>query len=80
MFRSEAAITSILPKSSEELKALKKQIRESSIQEVEKLFIEEALRRNEWNVSRSAREVNMQRSNFQALMKKYNITRPPQSA
>ncbi|HCV43629.1 MAG TPA: Fis family transcriptional regulator, partial [Bacteroidetes bacterium] len=80
MFRSDAAMTSILPKNSEELKALKKQIRESSIQEVEKMFIEEALRRNDWNVSRAARDVDMQRSNFQALMKKYNITRPPQTA
>lgn len=80
MFRSDAAMTSVLPKSSEELKLLKKQIRETSIQEVEKLFIEEALKRHDWNVSRAAREVNMQRSNFQALMKKYNISRPAQSA
>lgn len=80
MFRSDAAMTSVLPKNSEELKVLKKQIRESSIQQVEKMFIEEALRRNDWNVSRAARDVNMQRSNFQALMKKYNVVRPPQSA
>jgi DNA-binding NtrC family response regulator len=80
MFRADAAMTSILPKSSEELKILKKQIRESSIQEIEKLFVEEALKRNNWNVSRAARDVNMQRSNFQVLMKKYNINRPPQSA
>jgi len=43
------------------------------------LFVEEALKRNDWNVSRAARDVNMQRSNFQVLMKKYNINRPPQS-
>ncbi|HYL90845.1 MAG TPA: hypothetical protein VEU32_19005 [Burkholderiales bacterium] len=33
----------------------------------------EALKRNEWNVTKSADETGMQRSNFQALMKKYGI-------
>jgi transcriptional regulator with GAF, ATPase, and Fis domain len=31
------------------------------------------LKRNEWSVTRSAEETGMQRTNFQALMKKYNI-------
>lgn len=75
LFRSDSAMTSILPRTSEELKVVKKQIRESSVQEVERLFIAEALKRNNWNVSRAAREVNMQRSNFQSLMKKYSIKR-----
>lgn len=76
LFGSSAAVTSVLPRNSEELKVLKKQIRESSVQEVEKLFIVEALKRNSWNVSRAAREVSMQRSNFQSLMKKYSVKRP----
>ena len=33
----------------------------------------EALRRNAWNVTRSAEETGMQRANFQALMKKHRI-------
>ena len=33
----------------------------------------EALKRNAWNVTRSAEETGMQRANFQALMKKYDI-------
>ena len=33
----------------------------------------EALKRNDWNVTRSAEETGMQRANFQALMKKYDI-------
>jgi transcriptional regulator with GAF, ATPase, and Fis domain len=33
----------------------------------------EALRRNDWNVTRSAAETGMQRANFQALMKKHGI-------
>lgn len=80
LFRSESPMRSVLPKTSDELKAFKKQIRESSVQEVEKMFVEEALVRNDWNVSKAAREVNMQRSNFQALMKKYHLTRPPSRA
>lgn len=77
LFRSDSAMTSVLPRNSEELKVLKKQIRETSVQEVEKMFIVEALKRNNWNVSRAAREVNMQRSNFQSLMKKYSVKRTP---
>jgi DNA-binding NtrC family response regulator len=43
------------------------------VEEVEKLFIQETLKRNGANVTRSAEETGMQRSNFQALMKKYDI-------
>ena len=79
LYRTDSAIRSMIPKTSEELKNLKRKIRESSVQEVEKLFIEESLIRNNWNVSRAAREVSMQRSNFQALMRKYGIKKqtPP---
>lgn len=80
LFHADMPIRSILPKNSQDLKMLKKQIRESSVREVEKLFIEEALIRNDWNVSRAARDVDMQRSNFQALIKKYGIRRTPPSA
>jgi len=75
LFRTDALVRSLIPKNSDELKLLKKQIRESSVQEIEKLFIAETLIRNDWNVSKAAREVGMQRSNFQALMKKYNISK-----
>ena len=72
LFRSDAALKSA-PQNVDELKQAKKQLRESSVQEIEKHFIIEALKRNEWNISRAAREVNMQRTNFMALMKKYGI-------
>ena len=62
-----------VPKTSEDLKRIKKIAREKSVEEVEKLFIQETLKRNASNVTRSAEETGMQRSNFQALMKKYNI-------
>jgi DNA-binding NtrC family response regulator len=62
-----------IPKTSDELKRLKKAARERSVEEIEKLFVLEALKRNAWNVTRSAEETGMQRANFQALMKKYRI-------
>ena len=62
-----------VPRTGEDLKRIKKIAREKSVEEVEKLFIQETLRRNASNVTRSAEETGMQRSNFQALMKKYNI-------
>ena len=73
LFKTEVNITSSVPKNIDELNTLKKQIRDSSIHEIEKMFIIEALRRNDWNISQASREVNMQRSNFQALMRKYEI-------
>ncbi len=63
----------VVPRTGEDLKRLKKIAREKSVEEVEKLFIQETLKRNASNVTKSAEETGMQRSNFQALMKKYNI-------
>jgi transcriptional regulator with GAF, ATPase, and Fis domain len=62
-----------VPKTSEELKQVKKIARKNSVENVEKLFVLGALKRNGWNVTRSAEQTGMQRSNFQALMKKYDI-------
>ena len=62
-----------VPRTSDELKRIKKIAREKSVEEIEKLFIQETLKRNASNVTRSAEETGMQRANFQALMKKYNI-------
>jgi len=62
-----------VPKTSDELKRIKKAAREKSVEDIEKLFVLEALKRNSWNVTRSAEETGMQRANFQALMKKHSI-------
>lgn len=75
IYKADAPMKSA-PKTVEELKHIKKQMRDYSIQEVEKMFIIDALMRNNWNISQAAREVNMQRPNFQALMKKYSIKKP----
>ncbi len=62
-----------VPRTSDELKRVKKIAREKSVEEIEKLFVQETLKRNASNVTKSAEETGMQRANFQALMKKYNI-------
>jgi DNA-binding NtrC family response regulator len=62
-----------VPRTSEELKNIKKAARQKSVETVEKLFILGALKRNGWSVTASAEETGMQRTNFQALMKKYDI-------
>jgi DNA-binding NtrC family response regulator len=62
-----------IPMTSEELKEVKKQLREKAVEDVEKAFIVKALERHNWNVTRAAEEVGMLRPNFQALMRKYNL-------
>ena len=62
-----------VPRTGDELKRVKKAAREKSVEDIEKQFVIEALRRNDWNVTKSAEETGMQRPNFQALMKKYAI-------
>lgn len=62
-----------IPMTSEELKEIKKQLREKAVEEIEKAFIINALERNQWNVTKASEEVGMLRPNFQALMRKYNI-------
>jgi transcriptional regulator with GAF, ATPase, and Fis domain len=62
-----------VPRTSEDLKLAKKIAREKSVEDIERQFILETLKRNGSNVTRSAEETGMQRTNFQALMKKYGI-------
>jgi DNA-binding NtrC family response regulator len=61
------------PRTGDELKRIKKAAREKVVEDIEKQFVLEALKRNDWNVTKSAEETGMQRPNFQALMKKYMI-------
>jgi DNA-binding NtrC family response regulator len=69
-FPSDEAV----PRTVEELKGKKKDLRLKSVEGIEKAFIMEALRRNNWNISRASSDVGMQRTNFHALMKKYHIS------
>ena len=63
-----------IPSTNEELKHIKKEIRQKAVRKVEKNFILNALVKNNWNVTQAAQSVGLQRSNFHNLMKKYGIT------
>jgi len=62
-----------IPMTSDELKEIKKQVREKAVEEIERAFVLNALERHRWNVTKAAEEVGMLRPNFQALMRKYNL-------
>ncbi|MCX5801261.1 MAG: sigma-54 dependent transcriptional regulator [Candidatus Eisenbacteria bacterium] len=63
-----------IPRTWEEFRALKRQMCESIVEELECRFIMQALERSNGNVSKAAQEVGMQRTNFHALMRKYGLT------
>ncbi|RJP80760.1 MAG: sigma-54-dependent Fis family transcriptional regulator [Desulfobacteraceae bacterium] len=65
-----------IPETNEELIRVKKEIRRKAVHKVERNFILNALMKNDWNATKASRKVGLQRSNFQNLMKKYNISRP----
>ena len=62
-----------VPRTNEELKAMKRITHERLCGELERSFVLEALRRNAWNVSRAARETGMLRPNFHALMRRHGV-------
>jgi DNA-binding NtrC family response regulator len=63
-----------VPLTAEELKETKRNLRERAVESVEKAFALEALKRNNWNITRAAEETGMLRPNFQALLKKLGIS------
>ena len=68
-----SAATPAVPRTAEELNELRKQVREQAVASIERAFLLEALRRNDYNVSRAANDTGMQRSNFQALLRKHGL-------
>jgi DNA-binding NtrC family response regulator len=63
-----------IPTNAEALKEMKRQIRDRSVESVEKAFVINALRRSNGNISRAAEETGMLRPNFQTMLKKLGIT------
>jgi DNA-binding NtrC family response regulator len=65
-----------IPETNDELKKIKKEVREQAVREIERNFIIQALMQNDWNVTRAAKKVGLQRPNFQNLMKKHGVSLP----
>ncbi len=65
-----------IPSTNAELKRIKKEIRQKAVAKVEKNFVMNALMKNDWNVTRAAEKVGLQRTNFQSLIKKHHIKIP----
>jgi DNA-binding NtrC family response regulator len=63
-----------VPTNAESLKEMKRQIRDRSVENVEKAFVMSALKRNNWNISRAAEDTGMLRPNFQTMLKKLGIS------
>ncbi|HPD29225.1 MAG TPA: sigma-54 dependent transcriptional regulator [Phycisphaerae bacterium] len=72
-----SAGTAPLPKTWEEFKNLKQQVRDAAVQELERRFLSNALQQCEGNVSKAAEHVGMQRTHFHALMRKHNLSSEP---
>ena len=70
-------LLSQIPQTNAELKQAKQEIRQKAVAQIEKKFILNALVKNQWNVSQTAKMVGLQRTNFQNMMRKYGIKRPP---
>ncbi|MDD2899532.1 MAG: sigma-54 dependent transcriptional regulator [Desulfuromonadaceae bacterium] len=63
-----------IPQNAEELKEMKRHIRDHAMESLEGLFVRNALERNNWNVTRAAEETGILRPNFQGMMKKLGIS------
>lgn len=63
-----------VPLDANELKERKRLLREEAVVPLERAFLLSALERNDWNITRAAAEVGMQRPNFQAMLKKQGIS------
>jgi DNA-binding NtrC family response regulator len=63
-----------IPLNAEELKEMKRYIRDHAIEALESAFVRNALERNGWNVTRAAEETGILRPNFQSMMKKLGIS------
>jgi two-component system NtrC family response regulator len=62
-----------IPQTMEELKEHKRRVKDIVSERLEKQFVLSALERANWNVTRAAQLVEMQRTNFHGLMRRYGI-------
>ena len=63
-----------VPKTRQELMAVKNRIMEQAFGQLERLFLIRALEQSEGNITLAAQSVGMKRSNFSVLVKKYKLS------
>jgi transcriptional regulator with GAF, ATPase, and Fis domain len=63
-----------VPVTAEELKEMKRHIRDHAVDAIEKAFLVSALERNNWNVTRAAEETGILRPNFQTMLNRLGIS------
>ena len=68
-----ASVKTPVPKTAEELKIIRRKMTQRIVDDIEKAFVLEALKRSNWNVSKAAEDVGLLRPNFHALMRKHSI-------
>jgi len=62
-----------IPSTWEEFKIYKQQVKNDVVSQIEKDFLISALKDGGGNISKAARKIGMQRTNFHSLLKKYRI-------
>jgi transcriptional regulator of acetoin/glycerol metabolism len=62
-----------VPRTAEELKITRRKVTQRIVDDIERAFVLEALKRSNWNVSKAADDVGLLRPNFYALMRKHHI-------
>jgi len=63
-----------IPETLDELKSAKRELLENQFGQIERAFLQQALLAEGGNITRAAKRVCMQRSNFSALMKKHRLS------
>jgi DNA-binding NtrC family response regulator len=69
----EAIALAGVPRTADELKEAKRQVKAIAYEQVERAFLARALKENDGNVSRAAEAVGMARPNLHALMRRYGL-------
>ncbi|MGD0585335.1 MAG: sigma-54 dependent transcriptional regulator [Oryzomonas sp.] len=72
--KSSADREEYIPTTMEELKEMKRLIRDKAVEPIEKAFVLNALERNNWSISRAAEEIGILRPNLHSMLKKLGIS------
>jgi len=70
---AEALLVERIPADAEELRAMKRQLKDMVYERIERSFLQQALERSGGNVTHAAQLVGMQRTNLHALMRKHGV-------